>query len=156
MAGEASPSTSGVELRDVIESDLRIRFEHQMDPEANSMAAFPARDWDAFTAHWAKILADDTVTTKTILFDGQVAGNIVSFDRSGARLVGYWIGREHWGRGIATKALEGLLREVTTRPLYAHVATHNVASIRVLEKCGFAVCGQELEEVEISILKLDA
>ena len=30
-----------------------------------------------------------------------------------------------------------LVGEVSTRPLYAHVATHNVGSIRVLQKCGF-------------------
>jgi RimJ/RimL family protein N-acetyltransferase len=155
MAREgAISSTSGVALRDVIESDLPILFEHQRDPDANRMAAFPARDREAFTAHWAKILSDDTVMARTILFDGHVAGNIGSFEQSGERLVGYWIGRELWGRGIATKALEGFLRQDTTRPLYAHVAKDNVASIRVLEKCGFTVCGHATEEVEISILEL--
>ena len=75
--------------------------------------------------------------TRTILADGAVAGNVVSWLQDGERLVGYWIGREHWGRGIATRALAELLREIEERPLYAHVARHNVGSIRVLEKCGF-------------------
>jgi hypothetical protein len=33
-----------VVLRDVVDSDLPIFFEHQRDPEAGRMAAFPSRD----------------------------------------------------------------------------------------------------------------
>jgi RimJ/RimL family protein N-acetyltransferase len=155
--------TSAVLLRDVTESDLPIFFDQQLDPEANRMAAFPARDRDAFTAHWTKILGDETITKKTILFDGHVAGNIVSFEQGGKPQVGYWIGKEYWGKGIATKALSKFLGYVEARPLYAHVAKLNIASIRVLEKCGFKICGEDKgfsnaggEEVEEFILKLDA
>ena len=98
------------------------------------MAAFPARDRDAFMAHWAKILSDAATTKKTILFEGQSAGNIGSFEQSGRTLVGYWIGKQYWGKGIATKALSALLDQVRKCPLYAHVAKHNLGSIRVLEK----------------------
>ena len=129
-------------LRDVIASDLPIFFEQQLDPIATQMAAFPARDRDAFMAHWVKILADEANILKTILFDGQVAGNIVSWEQPGEgseREVGYWLGREFWGQGIATQALALFLAQVTTRPLYAYVAKHNLASIRVLEKCGFTI-----------------
>jgi RimJ/RimL family protein N-acetyltransferase len=133
--------TSGlndVRLRDVVEADLPIFFEHQRDPDATRMAAFPPRDWEAFEAHWTtKILGDAAVAKKTILFGGQVAGNVVSFERAGTPLVGYWIGKEFWGKGIATRALSQFLETVRTRPLFAHVAKQNVGSIRVLEKCGF-------------------
>jgi RimJ/RimL family protein N-acetyltransferase len=132
-------------LRDVTEADLPVLFEHQRDPEAARMAAFPARDREAFTAHWQKILANDEGTKKTILFDGQVAGNIVIWKQGGRRLVGYWIGREFWGQGLATRALAELLTEVPDRPLHAYVATSNLGSIRVLEKCGFTLVGQETE-----------
>jgi RimJ/RimL family protein N-acetyltransferase len=129
---------SDVRLRDVVEADLPILFEHQRDPEATRMAAFPARDREAFLAHWkTKILGDAAVAKKTILFNGRVAGNIVSFEQAGKPLVGYWIGREFWGQGIATRALSEFLESVRARPLDAHVAKHNVGSIRVLEKCGF-------------------
>jgi RimJ/RimL family protein N-acetyltransferase len=66
-----------------------------------------------------------------------VAGNVVCFEHSGKREVGYWIAKDHWGKGVATKALSRFLDQVTERPLYAGVAKHNIASIRVLEKCGF-------------------
>lgn len=134
--------TGGVQLRDVIEADLPVFYQHQLDPEANRMAAFTARDRDAFMAHWAGILRDDSVMAKTVLFDEQVAGNVVSFDLEGQRLVGYWIGKRHWGKGVATRALSTFLELDTARPLHARVAASNVASIRVLEKCGFAVAGR--------------
>jgi RimJ/RimL family protein N-acetyltransferase len=163
MAGsERSPSTGDVLRREVTESDLPILFEHQLDPEANQMAAFTARDRDAFMAHWKKILADETVTAKTILFEGHVAGSIVSFEQSSDREVGYWIGKEYWGRGIATKALSEFLTHDTARPLSAWVAKHNIASIRVLEKCGFSISGEEKsssnapgDAVEGFVLKLE-
>jgi RimJ/RimL family protein N-acetyltransferase len=135
-------------LRNVIASDLPIFFEQQFDPVANQMAAFPARDRDAFMAHWTKILADESNILKTILYGDQVAGNIVSWehpDEASKREVGYWLGRDYWGKGIATQALALFLEQVTSRPLYAHVAKHNRASIRVLEKCGFTITGEDTE-----------
>jgi RimJ/RimL family protein N-acetyltransferase len=103
-------------------------------------------------------LGDETVTTKTILFDGHVAGNVVSWQQSGKREVGYWIGKEYWGKGIATTALSEFLSHVAARPLYAHVAKHNIASIRVLEKCGFTISGESApgEAVEELVLILRA
>lgn len=155
--------TGDIQLRNVQESDLSIFFEQQRDPLANQMAAFPARDKDAFMAHWAKIMKDETIILQTILFEGQVAGNLVSFELSGQREVGYWLGREFWGKGIATRALLEFLKQVKERPLYAHVARHNIASLRVLEKCGFRLQGEEKnfaviqgEPVEGLILKLES
>jgi RimJ/RimL family protein N-acetyltransferase len=128
-------------LRAVEPGDLDAFFEHQRDPEATRMAIFPARDRAAFDAHWQRILADETVVARTIVYEGEIAGNLVSWPREGQRLVGYWIGREHWGRGIATRGLAAFVAELAERPLHAHVASSNLGSIRVLEKCGFALTG---------------
>jgi RimJ/RimL family protein N-acetyltransferase len=154
--------SSRVLLRDVIDSDLPIFFDHQRDAEATQMAAFPARDRDTFMTHWGRIMHDQTNILKTILFEGKVAGNIVSWEESGQREVGYWIGKEFWGKGIATRALSDFLGVVETRPLYAHVARHNLASRRVLEKCGFTIWGANrilsdapADQVEEFVLRLD-
>ena len=128
-----------VSLRAVRASDLEQFYEHQRDPAAIEMAAFAARDRPAFMAHWERILANPTGLARTIVADDVVAGNLVSFERDGLREVGYWIARSHWGRGVATAALTEFLSVETHRPLHAHVATHNIASRRVLEKCGFSV-----------------
>jgi RimJ/RimL family protein N-acetyltransferase len=138
--------TNSVLLRDVTEEDLPHFFNHQLDAEANWMAAFTAKDPTdraAFTAHWGKILADDGITIKTILYEGAVAGHVLCHSWFGEPEVSYWLGKEYWGKGIATQALTAFLNEVQTRPLYARVAKDNIASRRVLEKCGFVVTGEE-------------
>lgn len=142
--------TGNIRLRDVSDGDLPVFFEQQCDPDANQMAAFPARTRDAFMAHWTKILGDKTGTIRTILFDGQVAGNIVNWERDRKQFIGYWIGKNYWGKGVATKALSEFLGVVKARPLFAHVVKQNIASIRVLEKCGFMISSEETESLEAS------
>lgn len=150
-------------IRPVIESDLVIFFEHQSDPEADRMAAFSKQesDWETFRARWTRMLADPTLVMDTIVVDGQVAGNVLKFVMFEQPTVAYWIGKEFWGRGIATAALGLLLQEVTERPLYARAAKDNFGSVRVLEKCGFKIVGEEKnlarargEEIEEVIMEL--
>jgi RimJ/RimL family protein N-acetyltransferase len=139
----AAPMEGSVLLREVREGDLPLLFEHQRDSVANEMAAFPAREKEAFMVHWGRILGDEGVIKRTILFGADMAGNILCWEQSGRLLIGYWIGRQFWGKGIASTALSVFVTQVRARPLHAHVAKHNVASIRVLEKCGFRLSGEE-------------
>src|SRR5687768_18463372 len=112
-----------IQLRNVEPGDLPIFFAQQLDDDAARMAGFPSRNRAAFDAHWAKnILGYPTAVIQTILFAGEVAGNIGSWQQDAVRLVGYWIGREYWGRGVATQALASMLNVVTERPIHAHVA----------------------------------
>lgn len=129
-------------LRAVKDADLDALFEQQADRASYELADLPPRDREAFDAHWARIRSDPTVTLRTIDLDGQVAGHVLSFERDGTRLAGYWLGREFWGRGLATQALAGLLEIDAHRPLRAEVATNNAASMRVLEKNGFQRVGE--------------
>jgi RimJ/RimL family protein N-acetyltransferase len=132
-----------ISLRDVHESDLPVFFEQQLDPDATRMACFPARSRDEFMDHWTKSMSDKTAILKTIVVSGEVAGNIVGWEQSGESKVGYWLGKEYWGRGIASEALSQFLMHVKVRPLYARVAKQNAASIRVLQKCGFSMYGED-------------
>lgn len=133
-----------VELREVTEADLPTFFEHELDPDASRMAAFPARDRDGFMTHWrTKVLGNPTNAVRTVLADGRVAGWVSAWDQDGRRLVGYWIGKAFWGRGVATAGLSAFLEVERTRPLYAFVAAHNAGSIRVLEKCGFTMSEED-------------
>ena len=127
-----------VSLRPVVQDDLPLFYAHQREPEGIEMSAFAPREHEAFFEHWDRILEDGTVTARTIVADGDCAGDIVSWVQDGHHEIGYWIAKAHWGRGIATRAVELFVKEVTNRPLHAWVAEHNAASIRVLEKCGFA------------------
>lgn len=141
------PMNGLVSLRAVEAHDLPIFFTHQLDPEATRLAAFPSRDHEAFMAHWTtSILGNPAAANRTILFDDCVAGNIGAWTDAdtGERLLGYWIGREFWGRGIASVAVSQFLQSESTRPLTARVAKHNTRSIRVLEKAGFARSGEDV------------
>ena len=146
-----------VRLRPVEDDDLPIFLAHQDDPVAAAMAAFPTRAPDVFYAHWATIRADPMNYTRTIVADDEVVGDIVSWLDHGSRQVGYWIGRDHWGKGFATAALRLLLDEINDRPVTAHVVPDNIGSQRVVEKCGFVRVGQEVADdgiVEL-IFRLD-
>ena len=144
-----------VVLRPVTEDDVPIFFEHQRDPVAARMASFPSRGAEEHRAHWRSIFGNERVVARTIVADGRVAGNVGSWDADGERLVGYWVGREFWGRGVATLALIAFLEVDRSRPLRARVAKDNVGSIRVLEKGGFRVVGEATDgEVEEFVFEL--
>ena len=128
-----------VRLRNVERDDLPSIYDLQLDPESNRMAVTIPRTRAVFEEHWARSLDDPKNTTKAILFDEVLVGHISCFPIDGQDHVGYWIDRAFWGRGIASRALQLLLQEVTRRPLIATSATSNFASHRVLQKCGFVV-----------------
>jgi RimJ/RimL family protein N-acetyltransferase len=135
-----------VQLRQVVDSDLPIFFAHQQEPEGVQMAAFTAADPSdraAFDAHWARIRGRADIVLRTIVCDGTVIGHLARFERDGTPEVTYWLGRDHWGRGLATRALRAFLDELQPDVIYARAAADNVASRRVLEKCGFSVVAHE-------------
>jgi RimJ/RimL family protein N-acetyltransferase len=154
-----------VVLREVRSEDLGALFEQWADPVAAHMAAFTAPDHmdpAAFERRWSRIRADKTVLARAIVVDGEVAGSIASWDEDEEREVTYWIGRPYWGKGIATRALELFLTLELSRPLHARVASDNVGSRRVLEKCGFRVISTERAfaqaragEIEELVLRLE-
>lgn len=95
----------------------------------------------------------DPTTVWAIEVDGEAAGAIglvilSDVERVSAE-IGYWLGEACWGRGVTTAAL----RAVTTvafqrfdlRRIFALPFADNHASIRVLEKAGYAPEGRLTE-----------
>jgi RimJ/RimL family protein N-acetyltransferase len=138
-------------LRDVADSDLPVFFVHQADPESVELAGVPPRDAKAFAEHWAEVRNDPEVVTRTIVVDGQVAGRVVCFRRDGRRELGYWVGREHWGRGIGQAAVTAFLASYDVRPLAATVSSGNEASLRILASCGFLRTGEAAGVVSLRL-----
>jgi RimJ/RimL family protein N-acetyltransferase len=134
-------------LREVTESDLATFFEYMREPAGIQMAAFTApdpHDREAFMTKWKAVLVDPTVTWRAIVYRGQLAGSVLTWDNDGVPEVSYWLGGAWWGKGLATAALDRFLAEhQDARPIQAHVASDNRASLRILEKCGFKVVGLE-------------
>jgi RimJ/RimL family protein N-acetyltransferase len=134
------------ELRELRDEDAAVLFEQWADPVAAHMAAFTGPDHmdrAAFERRLSRLSADETVINNVVVVDGEVVGTIGSWGEPDDREVTYWIGRSFWGKGIATAALKAFLTVDPTRPLHARVASDNVASRRVLEKCGFQVIGHD-------------
>jgi RimJ/RimL family protein N-acetyltransferase len=152
-------------LREVRDEDLPVLFEQWADPVAARMAAFTAPDHmdrGAFERRWSRLRADETVINRAIVVDGEVVGTIGSWGDPDEREVTYWIGRSHWGKGIATAALVAFLAVDRSRPIHGRVASDNVASRRVLEKCGFRVIARDRgfaearsAEIEELLLRLE-
>ncbi|MFH1358512.1 MAG: GNAT family protein [archaeon] len=82
-----------------------------------------------------------------ILYDNKFAG-IISLSNIILKLsakIGYWVSSEYRGKGLGTKSIELItkfgFKKYKLRRIYANVRTHNKASVRVLEKCGFKLEG---------------
>ncbi len=136
-----------ITLRAATEADASLFFEHQEDAAAVRMVAGPPkRDREAYFEHWIRTSKDPAVARRAIVVEGVPE-------------VCYWLGREFWGKGIASDALALFLKEEQRRPLVGRVAKRNPASIRVLQKCGFSIVSEDKtphggEEVEGFLLKL--
>ena len=143
-------------LRPVATADLQTLWEQQMDLRANGMSGSVPRTRDDFFDHWHATGADPQNRRAAIVCERALAGWLGSFEREGRREVCYWLGREWWGRGIASAALREFIAGEAQRPLYAGIAKRNLASVRVVEKCGFVFdsvgiyrnrAGEDIDEV---------
>ncbi|HEX8201778.1 MAG TPA: GNAT family protein, partial [Isosphaeraceae bacterium] len=119
--------------------NLRDRFPHPYTPA-------DARAWLV----WVARKTPETDFAIAIAVGGEAVGGIgIGLRDDVARRsaeIGYWLGRAHWGRGLATTAVTAL-----TAWSFAHfdlcridaaVFAWNPASARVLEKAGYALEGR--------------
>ncbi|WP_257669325.1 GNAT family N-acetyltransferase [Parapedobacter tibetensis] len=135
-----------IKLRRTEVADLDNFFQFQLNKEANYLAAFTPKDPTDKTAYltkYTKLLSDPTVNNQTIIVDNVIVGSVAKFIMEGDTEITYWIDRNFWGKGIATKALKNLLEIETTRPVFGRVAFDNFGSQKVLEKCGFVKIGAD-------------
>lgn len=120
--------------------DLQILYQIQLDGDANHMAAFTSesgKDFNLYCEKYSKHLDDANISMWTIRVEQRIVGSVAKFVIAAENGITYWIDKEFWGQGIATKALMQLLQHKTARPIYGYVAFDNSGSQRVLEKCGF-------------------
>jgi len=138
----ASTPPSVIHLRATLPADIPSLYRFELDPASNQLAGTKPRDLQTFNARWEEIFRNGGVTPRVIIADNTLVGSINIFEQEGTDSIGYWIAREHWGRGIATRAIALLIAEVATRPLFARVASHNVPSLRALERNGFIIASR--------------
>lgn len=116
----------------LIARNLRDRFPHPYTPK-------DAGEWIDHT------LAEDPPLNLTITVNSEAVGGIgiipgTDIHHRSAE-IGYWLGEEFWGRGIATEAVKAAsqwaFESYDLNRLWAGVFEHNAASARVLVKAGF-------------------
>ena len=108
-------------------------------------------------AEWwiSKGCHENDAMTKVIEYKNEFVGSIGITPQLGWKShiaeIGYWIGEEYWGKGIATQALqkmtECVLEQFKYKKLFAPVLAPNNISIRVLEKCDYELEGVLKNEV---------
>ena len=126
--------------------DLEQFFKFQVDPIACNIAAFTAKDptdKEAYMQKYAPLLSDPTIHMKTIFYNDQVVGSISKFEIEGEAEITYWINRQYWGQGIATKALELFFTQEKMRPIFGRTAFDNIGSQKVLLNNGFIKTGSD-------------
>lgn len=157
-------ASTHLQLRPTTIADLDHLFGFQTEPEGRYLAAFTPKDPTdkaAYITKYTQILGDRTTNNNTILIDNVIVGSVAKFIMEGHAEITYWISRNCWGQGIATRALKKFLEEELTRPIFGRVAFDNFGSQKVLEKCGFVKVGADKgfanarqKEIEEFIYKL--
>lgn len=144
---EDAPMADELVLREVRDADIDVFFTQQCDPDANQMAAFTAPDPSdeaAFRRRWQRMRSDPAIVARTIVVADLIVGHVLSYVNDGRSEVSYWLGKDYWGQGYASRALQQFLQHVQSAlPIYARVAADNRRSRRVLEKCGFTIIAEE-------------
>ena len=141
-----------VTLRELQESDIDS-IAHQLNCKdvaryLSSKIPFPYSTADAkwFVEEGAKMGIN-----KAIEFQGDLVGvvgiELGEFEYQCSGELGYWLGKPHWGKGIATNAVTQLtnrtFHDSNICRLVAPVYESNIPSMRVLQKCGY-----ELESIQ--------
>lgn len=79
-----------------------------------------------------------------IILNKELIGNLVAEKinyKNKTLEIGFWIGKNYWGKGYTTKALNLFLKRIMKKfkpkKIYAHHKKNNFSSGRVLEKGGF-------------------
>ncbi len=154
--GDAALNGVGFRLRPFDSSDREAIAMHLNDREIwrnlTDRVAHPYTLADA--DQWLELQSDARRATRIHDFAIEIAGEACGsigiepfgdLARRGAE-IGYWLGRKHWGQGIATRALTQLTEHVFAVTdlvrLQATIIDWNPASCRVAEKAGYTCEGR--------------
>ena len=137
-------------LRDLKQQDtkLLVEFLNNINVTKYLSTRIP-QPYTSQDAEWWVNKGSKTGITKAIEvnenFAGVIGVTIGEYENSRSAEIGYWLGEEYWGKGIATEAITEMTNDVFSSTeiirLFAPVFSPNKASMRVLEKCGYTLAG---------------
>jgi|SRR5208337_2688252 len=126
--------------------DALVRYANNPKIAANLRDQFPHPYTQAAAANYlTDVRAAEVETSFAVEYGGEAIGGIgFKLGTDVARLsaeMGYWLGETHWRRGLATRAVlatsDWAFENYQLTRIFAMAFSHNVASMRVLEKAGF-------------------
>ena len=136
--------------------DAIVRHANNRNVWINLRDRFPYPYTDRDARNWLEcIVGHEPETNFAIAVAGEAVGGIgfilqPDVARRSAE-IGYWLGEEFWGRGIATEAVIAVTDHAFANHdlcrVYAHVFDWNRASARVLEKAGYEFEGRMRKSV---------
>ena len=136
--------------------DAIVRHANNRNVWINLRDRFPYPYTDRDARNWLEcIVGHEPETNFAITVAGEAVGGIgfilqPDVARRSAE-IGYWLGEEFWGRGIATEAVIAVTDHAFANHdlcrVYAHVFDWNRASARVLEKAGYEFEGRMKKSV---------
>jgi ribosomal-protein-alanine N-acetyltransferase len=137
-----------ISLREYADSDLDrlVTLANNQNVSRFLVSTFPYPYMRVDAEWWIGIGSrHNGAITRVIEYQGVFVGSTGITPQGGWRQhlgeIGYWLGEDYWGKGIATAALRQMtdygFNQLRFRKLFAGVVAPNIASMRVLEKCGY-------------------
>ncbi len=135
-----------IELRDFEQRDIEVLV--KLLNNKNVTQYLTTRIPQPYTtqdAEWWVNTGSKAGIAKAIDVDGTLVGvisiTIGDYENARSAEIGYWLGEDYWGEGIATKAVDKMTNNVFSNSeivrLFARVFAPNKESMHVLEKCGY-------------------
>ena len=148
--------TSRIILRPWRDSDADILYKWASDPDVGPRAGWaPHKSVEESLEVIRTVFKDATNTWAIELKETGEAIGAMGYGpscncnlpaREGEPLIGYWVAKPYWNRGICTEALGLMIEHIrTTTDIKSLISGHfidNPASGRVMEKCGFVPTGE--------------
>lgn len=142
-------------LRPWQDSDAEALYKYACEPDVGARAGWPPhKSVEESREIIRTVFNNDTTWAIVLKATGEAIGAMGYMPecelnlpaREGEPLVGYWIGKPYWNRGICTEALQLMLKHIRKETSYTSlIGSHyidNPASGRVMEKCGFKPTGE--------------
>jgi len=119
-----------IQLRDIFPHPYSLR-------DAESFINFTS--YDTYNLHFCVCLKGEAIGSLSVTFKYDI------YYRSAE--IGYWTGKQHWGKGIMTKCVKCVTKHVFESNydicrIFAEVSENNIGSSKVLEKSGFTQEGR--------------
>jgi len=141
-----------IHLSEIRPSDKRAYVEHLNDKDIyDRTLRIPFPYTDTHADEWLALVEKSSkqhgqpvnwaIRNEADSMIGGIGFDSLALGKSHRAEIGYWLAKPYWGRGIMTAVVQRVCQHAFEgfglAKITAHVFSHNPASARVLQKCGF-------------------